>query len=128
MRGITRRKTAPTFISIDGAGRVAVPKALRNSLHLRPGEPLIAERRDDAIGRKEQAPGLVKDDPTGLLVYDGGIPPGSEDVVGLIDRDRDRRSGFHLLLKTSANALRPIVPPQSSSPYKTQSHPAPAHA
>ncbi len=83
-------------VSLDGAGRVVVPKALRDSLGLVAGEPLVAERRDDeiVIRRKEQAPGLVKDEVTGLLVYDGGLPPGSQDVVGLVERDRERRMSY----------------------------------
>jgi AbrB family looped-hinge helix DNA binding protein len=96
MNGISAKRKSQLSISLDGAGRVVLPKSLRDSLSLVAGEPLVAEQRDDeiVIRRRGQAPGLVKDSITGLLVYDSGLPPGSEDVVGLIDRDRERRMSY----------------------------------
>ena len=96
MNGISTPKRPQREVSLDGAGRLVLPKALRESLGLLPGEPLVAEQRDDeiVIRRREEAPGLVRDSATGLLVYDSGIPPDSEDVVGLIDRDRERRMSY----------------------------------
>ena len=71
-----------------------MPKALRDSLHLMPGEPLVAEQRDDeiVIRRREQAPGLVEE--CGMLVYDSGAPPASVDTVDWINRDRERRMRY----------------------------------
>ncbi len=59
-----------------------------------PGEPLVAEQRDDeiVIRRKEQAPGLVEE--CGMLVYDSGAPPESVDTVDWINRDRERRTRY----------------------------------
>jgi AbrB family looped-hinge helix DNA binding protein len=96
MNGTLADKESQLPVSIDAAGRIVLPKRLRDSLHLSPGEPLIAEQRNEeiVIRRQKQAPGLVKDEATGLLVYDAGIPPGSEDVVALIDRDRERRMSY----------------------------------
>ena len=61
MSGILSRQKSQISISLDAAGRVVLPKALRDSLHLMPGEPLVAEQRDDeiVIRRREMAPGLV---------------------------------------------------------------------
>jgi AbrB family looped-hinge helix DNA binding protein len=91
VNGISPKKNFQTPISLDAAGRVVLPKALRESLHLVAGEPLVAEQREDeiVIRRKEQAPGLVQE--RGLLVYDSGVPPASVDIVGWIDDDRERR-------------------------------------
>jgi AbrB family looped-hinge helix DNA binding protein len=96
MNGISANKKSQLPVSIDAAGRVVLPKKLRDSLHFSPGEPLVAEQRGEeiVIRRQQQAPGLVKDEATGLLVYDSGLPPGSEDVVGLIERDRERRMSY----------------------------------
>jgi AbrB family looped-hinge helix DNA binding protein len=92
MNGITRK--LQISISLDGAGRVVLPKPLRDSLGLIAGEPLVAEQRDDeiVIRRKEQAPGLVEE--CGLLVYDSGVPPGSVDTLDWINRDRERRMAY----------------------------------
>lgn len=81
-------------ISIDGAGRVVLPKKLRDSLHISAGEPLIAEQRGEeiVIRRQQQAPGLIED--RGMLVYDNGAPPSSFDSVDWINRDRERRMAY----------------------------------
>jgi AbrB family looped-hinge helix DNA binding protein len=94
MNGISREAKSQLPVSIDGAGRVVLPKSLRDSLGLVAGEPLVAEQRDDeiVIRRKEQAPGLVEE--CGLLVYDSGAPPASVDTVDWISRDRERRVAY----------------------------------
>src|SRR5271167_796861 len=94
MSGILSRQKSQISISLDAAGRVVLPKVLRDSLHLTPGEPLVVEQRDDeiVIRRREQAPGLVEE--CGLLVYDNGAPPASVDTVDWINRDRERRLAY----------------------------------
>jgi len=91
MSGISSAKKSQLPISLDGAGRVVLPKALRESLHLIAGEPLVAEQRDDeiVIRRRAQAPGLVEE--CGMLVYDSGAPTASVDTIDWIDRERERR-------------------------------------
>jgi AbrB family looped-hinge helix DNA binding protein len=94
MNGISINKRSQLSVSLDSAGRIVLPKKLRDSLHLAPGEPLVAEQRDDeiVIRRPVQAPGLVED--RGMLVYDSGAPPGSFDTVDWINRDRERRMAY----------------------------------
>jgi AbrB family looped-hinge helix DNA binding protein len=87
-------KRSQLSVSLDAAGRIVLPKRLRDSLHLAPGESLIAEQRDDeiVIRRPTQAPGLIED--RGMLVYDNGAPPSSFDSVDWINRDRERRMAY----------------------------------
>ncbi len=94
MNGISSRRKPELAISLDGAGRVVLPKTLRDSLGLQPGEPLVVEQRDEeiVIRRKEQAPGLVEE--CGLLVYDSGAPAASVDTLDWINRDRERRMRY----------------------------------
>lgn len=65
--------------TIDSAGRVVIPKALRDAAGLTPGQELQAEFRDGAI-MVEPAPRKVK------LVREGSIlvavaPPGTEPLT-----------------------------------------------
>jgi AbrB family looped-hinge helix DNA binding protein len=94
MNGIPTGKKSQLPVSIDAAGRVVLPKRLRDSLRLSPGEPLIVEQREDeiVIRRPVQAPGLIED--RGMLVYDSGAPPASIDTVEWINRDRERRMAY----------------------------------
>ena len=94
MNGISLRVKPQIAVSLDQAGRVVVPKALRDALGLVAGEPLVAERRDDeiVIRRQAPAPGLVEE--CGMLVYDSGAPPGSVDTLEWIEKDRERRMAY----------------------------------
>jgi AbrB family looped-hinge helix DNA binding protein len=94
MDGISADKKSQLPISIDAAGRIVLPKRLRDSLRLSPGEPLVAEQRDEeiVIRRPNQALGLVEE--CGMLVYDSGAPQASVDTVDWIDRDRERRLAY----------------------------------
>lgn len=69
--------------AIDGAGRVVIPKALRDALGLTPGQPLDIISRD---GRLEIAPEptpmrLVDDGEGVVAVTDVDIPPLTVDLV-----------------------------------------------
>jgi bifunctional DNA-binding transcriptional regulator/antitoxin component of YhaV-PrlF toxin-antitoxin module len=48
MSEILAERESQTSISLDGAGRVVLPKSLQDSLGLVPGEPLVAEQRGGA--------------------------------------------------------------------------------
>lgn len=69
--------------AIDPAGRVVIPKALREALGLRPGQPLDITSRD---GRLEIVPAptpmRLADDGDGVVaVADMEMPPLTADLV-----------------------------------------------
>lgn len=69
--------------TIDQAGRVVIPKALRRRLGLRGGEALDIRERD---GRIEIEPAatpmtLVDRDGTSVAVPDQDLPPLTDDIV-----------------------------------------------
>ena len=75
---------------IDKAGRVVVPKKLRDRLHLVPGTRLhLRQEGETIVIESESKPrGLYMD--RGTLVYDSG--PGPEtDVLEWIAEDREAR-------------------------------------
>lgn len=75
--------------TIDKAGRLVVPKQMRDSLHLRAGELLEIEQHDDQIILRphRRGAGLVKKD--GMWLITGGTEGVS--TVDLIDRHREER-------------------------------------
>jgi AbrB family transcriptional regulator (stage V sporulation protein T) len=79
-----------TQITIDKAGRVLIPKALREELRLRPGDVLELESQgDDITLRPRQAQAtLVKEH--GIWVASTG--PAEIDLVEFIREQREARS------------------------------------
>jgi AbrB family looped-hinge helix DNA binding protein len=79
-------------VEIDKAGRIVVPKKMRDSLHLRPGERLSVVCNVDSItiARERKPRGLYEKG--GWLVYDGGGPTVTTGEVNRwIDADREER-------------------------------------
>jgi AbrB family looped-hinge helix DNA binding protein len=64
-------------IRIDKAGRIVVPKPLRDRLGFRPHTELVAIEQADGVllKRMEQRPSMVKVD--GLWVHQGSAEPGA---------------------------------------------------
>jgi AbrB family looped-hinge helix DNA binding protein len=79
-----------TIIPIDRAGRLVVPKSLRDELHLVEGTRLTAEARDGALVLRvvDAAPALVKED--GWWVYRPTVSDEAalRDAVNAHRRDR----------------------------------------
>jgi AbrB family looped-hinge helix DNA binding protein len=76
-------------LSLDRAGRVVLPKALRDSLGLEPGDHLTVESNGDRITLRPvrlQAT-LMKEH--GIWVYQGEAS--DQSIPDLIDRERDQR-------------------------------------
>ena len=80
-------------ITIDKAGRIVVPKPLRDRLGMTPGTELVVETDGDGLVIRPARPGgeLVRRD--GVLVHHATGPRTADiDVVDLIRRERDGRS------------------------------------
>lgn len=77
-------------VEIDKAGRIVVPKKLRDELHLVPGTRLKIGRSGDRLVFEPDSPDsklILKD---GMLVVSGG-PAEEIDIPALIQQGRDER-------------------------------------
>jgi AbrB family looped-hinge helix DNA binding protein len=79
-----------TKITLDRAGRVLIPKTLRQELHLGPGDTLQLEREGDEITLRPLRPKALLKKEKGVWVYQG--EPANVSIPGLIDRQREQRS------------------------------------
>lgn len=77
-------------LQIDKAGRIILPKPVRDRLGLHPGSALEMEETQSGVFLKpcERTPALEKRD--GFWVYTGELPPGF-DVRRSIEEDREER-------------------------------------
>jgi AbrB family looped-hinge helix DNA binding protein len=82
------------IVEIDKSGRIVVPKRLRDELHLTPGTRLRIERAGEQIVLEQDYPEPRLELRDGLLVMVGGPPIGDDDVLDLIDKQRERRMRF----------------------------------
>ena len=79
-----------TKLTLDGAGRVLIPKSLRQELHLSPGDALQLDSEDEQITlRPVCAKALLKKE-KGVWVYQGELTQAS--IPDMIDREREKRS------------------------------------
>ncbi len=83
-------------IEIDKAGRIVVPKKMRDIMHLRPGDKLNVQLDGDkmTVAHHHAGKGLYEKD--GWLVYDSGVPMSVEQSLRLIDEAREERDNFIL--------------------------------
>ena len=77
-------------LKVDKAGRVILPKPIRDRLGLKPGSDLEIRETPEGIvlQRAERRPSLVKKG--SFLVHTGELPPGY-DILKAIDEDREER-------------------------------------
>jgi AbrB family looped-hinge helix DNA binding protein len=78
-------------ITIDKAGRVVLPKPLRDSLHLRAGDDLLVGANGDQITLTPVRPEAVLRKKQGIWVYHGS-DASNIDIVKFIDQLREERS------------------------------------
>ena len=78
-----------TKLTLDKAGRVMIPKPLRQELRLGPGDTLQLDSEGEQITlRPMRTKALVKRE-RGVLVYQGERAEAS--VTAVIDREREKR-------------------------------------
>jgi AbrB family looped-hinge helix DNA binding protein len=88
-----------TTISMDRAGRVVLPKPIRDRLQLQPGESLEIESFEDHIVLRPARPQGTMRKELGVWVFDSGQPLTVEDVQETIQKVRDERSDSVLGIK-----------------------------
>ena len=78
-------------ITIDKAGRVVIPKPVRDALRLDAGDALELEAAEDSIILRpvRQAPALVREQ--GVWVYRSGGAPAETSLAELINEVRESR-------------------------------------
>jgi AbrB family looped-hinge helix DNA binding protein len=77
-----------TKLTLDQAGRVLIPKTLRQELHLGPGDTLRLDSEGEAITLRPLRPKAQLKKEHGVWVYQG--EPSDVSIADLIDRDRQR--------------------------------------
>ncbi len=83
-------------VEIDKAGRVVVPKKIRDLMHLRPGDKLDVQIDGEKITMAHHRVGKGLYEKDGWLVYDSGVPMSIEESLRLVDEAREDRDAFLL--------------------------------
>ena len=93
------------LITIDRAGRVVIPKEIRDRLNLQPGAVLEVEQEPGALRLHVvgQQPSLIHKE--GILVHHGAATV-DLDTAALVNRDRARRDAS--LIAERPNRDRPV--------------------
>lgn len=76
--------------SLDKAGRIVLPKPVRDKLRLQPGDNLAVETADDSITLRPIRPQSSIRKKRGIWVYHGQLP--NDSIVDLIDQVREERT------------------------------------
>ena len=79
-------------VTIDGAGRLVIPKKIRDEMNLFPGTELEigTEGGEIRLRLAGVAPRLIRKD--GVLVFDGGGSETNIDIADFINKERAKRS------------------------------------
>lgn len=78
-------------VTIDSAGRIVIPKAIRESLGLLPGDSLEITATTDEITLRPIRDTATLTNEQGIWVHRTGIKITNDDVSDLIDRIRQDR-------------------------------------
>ena len=76
-------------ITVDKAGRIVLPKSLREEMHLSAGDTLELESGGERITLRPVRPKAMLKKEYGVWVYQG--EPVNISITGLIDREREKR-------------------------------------
>jgi AbrB family looped-hinge helix DNA binding protein len=80
-----------TKITLDKAGRVVIPKPLREQLQIGPGDTLQLDSEGERITLRPVRPQATLKKEHGVWVYQGETTDAS--IADLIDREREKRLG-----------------------------------
>jgi AbrB family looped-hinge helix DNA binding protein len=80
----------PGRLTIDKAGRVVIPKGLRDRLKLAPGDSIEIEASENEITLRPVHSAAPLRKKRGIWIYDGG--PADASIPNLIERERAKRS------------------------------------
>lgn len=83
-----------TTVEIDKAGRIVIPKKMRDAMGLKPGTRLRIERSGDHLVMEPPVEETRLERRNGLLVMVGGGKRTVEDVNREIEEQRERRMRF----------------------------------
>jgi AbrB family looped-hinge helix DNA binding protein len=78
-------------ITIDKAGRVVLPKAVRDQLHLMSGDALELHSDGEKVTLQPVRAASQMVRKSGVWILRGGDPVGSDEVVDWIRQDREER-------------------------------------
>ena len=78
-----------TTLTLDRAGRVLIPKTLRQEWKLGPGDTLQLDSEGEQITLRPMRPKALLKKEHGVWVYQGELTGAS--IPGLIDREREKR-------------------------------------
>ena len=76
-------------VTLDKAGRLVLPKPLRDKLRLAPGTVLQLESEGESITLRPVRPKATFTKELGIWVYQGG--PNDDSIPDLIDQVREQR-------------------------------------
>jgi AbrB family looped-hinge helix DNA binding protein len=79
-----------TKLTLDKAGRVVLPKPLRDRLQLAPGDTLHLESEGERITLRPVRQNVMLNKELGVWVYQGESSDAS--IADLIDRERENRN------------------------------------
>lgn len=78
-------------VSIDKAGRIVIPKPVRDELRLEPGDSLELSTSGDQITLRPVREVIPIQKENGFWVYRSGQPVNNISIRDLIEEDRDER-------------------------------------
>lgn len=79
-------------VTMDKAGRLVLPKAVRDALHLSPGDRLELDLTGDHVTLRPRKPEPPLSRERGVWVYTSGEPLSAEEVRDAIRGSRQARS------------------------------------
>jgi AbrB family looped-hinge helix DNA binding protein len=83
--------TMKLTITIDKAGRVVIPKRIRDELRLEAGDSFTIECQDDCLTLRPIRPGAPMRKEHGIWVFDGGKPLSLEEANRIVRDVREQR-------------------------------------
>ncbi len=82
------------IVEIDKAGRIVIPKKMRDAMGLKAGSRLRVEQSLDELRLEPDVPEPHLEMRDGILVLVSGPPLSGEDAIQSIEEDRERRMRY----------------------------------